>query len=348
MRKTFILLSVSMILSTIWGINHDTLNTKNEVVGKSPLVMSLQELKEYFSQLSVTQREVCQYILNSVNSNPREENFHNKEKQACSGTNNQDLNQNPFMASYNLGRSLLHDKVFQENQDILNLLISYKNKKPISTDKLNVPCQRLTHDPFGSIVNFIKIGSEEYPLHRACKKNNVIIVKWLVELGADINWRNIRTCRTPLFGACKLGNKSIVEYLLEHNAVVNVKDYKNEIPLFGACKNGHEEIVKLLIEHGVDVNKENNFGETPLFAACENGHEKIVKLLIEHGADLNKENNFRETPLQVARRNDNENIAKYLIKRGAKEYFVYKNFGWLFSPQQFLMQNLTYDTSARE
>ena len=351
MRKIFILSNMAVILSTIWGMNYDILSTKDEVVSKSPTVMSLKELKEYFSQLSITRWEVCEYILNSVldnvSSNSREEDLHDKEKHASSVANNQNLNQNLSIVSYNLVKSLLYDKVFQETQDVLNLLISYKNKKPISTDELSALCWRFKYKPFRSIANFIKVGSGVYPLHKASKKDDAIVVKWLVELGADVNWRNIRTCRTPLFGACKFGNKSIVEYLIKHNAAIDVKDYKKETPLFGACKNGHEEIVKLLIEHGADVNKENNCRETPLFVACENGHKGIVKLLIEHGTDVNKKNNFKETPLSIACRNGNENIIKYLEDHGAKKHFFHTYFGWLFYLNT-LIQNLIYGVSARE
>ncbi len=309
-------------------MNDSFLGTNNEFVSKSRSVMSLQELKEYFSQLSVARWEVCEYILNIAcddeKSKSSEEDLHNKEEQACSDTD-QYLDQNLSIASYYLVKSLFYDKVFQENQDVLTLLISYKNEEPVSTDELNILRRRFKYDPFRSIADFIKIGSGVYPLHKACKKDDEIIVKWLVELGADVNWRNLRTCRTPLFAACKMGNKPIVKYLIEHNAKIDVKDYKKETPLFIACKNGHVEIVKFLLEHGADVNRKNNSTETPLFIACENGYEKIVELLIEYGANANVKNKYEETPLIVARRNGYENIVKVIEKYGANVKKI--NFG---------------------
>lgn len=274
-------------------MNNNFLGTNNEVVSKSRSVMSLQELKEYFSQLSVARWEVCEYILNIAcddeKSKSSEEDLHNKDEQACSDTD-QYLDQNLSIASYYLVKSLFYDKVFQENQDVLTLLISYKNEEPVSTDELNILRRRFKYDPFRSIADFIKIGSGVYPLHKACKKDDEIIVKWLVELGADVNWRNLRTCRTPLFAACKMGNKPIVKYLIEHNAKIDVKDYKKETPLFIACENGYEKIVELLIEYGANANVKNKYEETPLIVARRNGYENIVKVIEKYGANVKKIN----------------------------------------------------------
>lgn len=325
MRKIFVLLSLVIGCSlTVRGMNDSFLGTNNEVVSKSRSVMSLQELNEYFSQVSVARWDVCKHILDSVSykesGESNEEDLGKKIKQRyyrSISLNYQYLNKDLSIASHYLVKCLFYDKVFQENQDVLTLLISYKNEEPISTDELNILRRRFKNDPLRSIADFIKIGSGGYPLHKACKKNYENIVKWLMELGADVNGRSIFTCRTPLFAACKTGNKFIVEYLLGHDAEINVKDYKKETPLFGACKNGHVEIVKFLLEHGADVNRKNNSTETPLFIACENGHEKIVELLIEYGANVNVKNEYEETPLIIARRNGYENIVKVIEKYGA-------------------------------
>ncbi|KAL6625855.1 ankyrin repeat-containing domain protein [Neocallimastix sp. 'constans'] len=181
---------------------------------------------------------------------------------------------------------------FYGNDFIKMLLFQYKNK--ISTSLTS--------------VNGI-IGNEN-------------LVKYLVELGADVNKEN-KFNETPLYCACRKGNEKIVKYLIEHGANVN---------------RGNEKIVKYLVEHGADVNKINQYNETPLYGACEEGNEKIVKYLVEHGAnikidergnknlvkylvelgaDINDKSRNGDTPLIMARKSRNGNLVKYLVEHGA-------------------------------
>jgi ankyrin repeat protein len=67
---------------------------------------------------------------------------------------------------------------------------------------------------------------------------------------------------SPLFMACKGGNENLVKYLVELGADVNKENKFNETPLYCACRKGNEKIVKYLIEHGANVNRVNQYNET--------------------------------------------------------------------------------------
>jgi len=89
-----------------------------------------------------------------------------------------------------------------------------------------------------------------------------------------------------LIDVCQYGNKIIIQYLMEHGADINFKNIYGDTPLMVACKNNNNKmLIEYLVEHEADINKGNNNGATPLFTSCFNGHENMVKYLVEHGAN---------------------------------------------------------------
>ncbi|OUM58750.1 hypothetical protein PIROE2DRAFT_22739, partial [Piromyces sp. E2] len=64
---------------------------------------------------------------------------------------------------------------------------------------------------------------------------------------------------TSLFHSCLNENIKVVKYLVEHGADINKENYERETPLFYACKSGNEAVIKYLVERGADINKENKY-----------------------------------------------------------------------------------------
>ena len=152
-------------------------------------------------------------------------------------------------------------------------------------------------------------------LHIACKKNNVDLVKYLVDNGADINRLECLNFRTPLCIACENNNVDLVKYLVEHGADINKADGLGT-PLSIACSRGNLAIVEYLVEHGADINKAAEF-ETPLSEACSRGNLAIVEYLVEHGANVDQKDNLGQAPLHIACENSNKDLVEYLVEHGA-------------------------------
>ena len=176
----------------------------------------------------------------------------------------------------------------------MQLLLHYKNQIAISTSDLP---QQISKEKY-------KITkSEEYSrninkyLYNECAKKdvNMYLIKYLVELGADINKENDYYRETPLFKACKSGNEAVVKYLVESGADINKVNIYGESPLFVAYGKGNEILIKYLVENGADINNVNIYGETPLFEAYRRENESIIKYLIENDADINIVNIYGET-----------------------------------------------------
>jgi ankyrin repeat protein len=110
---------------------------------------------------------------------------------------------------------------------------------------------------YGADVN-AKDEQGRTPLFLACGKNNLNIMKFLINRGADINVEIMG--KTLLFWACAYGNFNIVKLLIARG--VNIKDEEKSTLLHNACESGYSDIVTLLIDNGIDVNIKNDRGNT--------------------------------------------------------------------------------------
>ena len=125
--------------------------------------------------------------------------------------------------------------------------------------------------------------------------------------------------RTPLSWAAENGHEVVVKLLLEQGAELESKDTRyGRTPLSWAAENGHEAVVKLLLEQGAQLeSKDTQYGRTPLLWAAGNGHEGMVQLLLEQGANINVEDKSGLTALQLSSFNFQEEIEWLLIRKGA-------------------------------
>ncbi|EXK24138.1 hypothetical protein FOMG_19122 [Fusarium oxysporum f. sp. melonis 26406] len=146
-----------------------------------------------------------------------------------------------------------------------------------------------------------------------------VIVKQLLEKGAEIEAKDSEYGGTPLSWAAGNGHKATVKLLLEKGAGVESKDEFGRTPLWWAAGNGHEAVVKLLLEKGAGVeSKDKIYGQTPLSRATENGHEAVVKMLVAtEGIDVGSKDKYGRTPLRQAARNWYKATVKLLLEKGA-------------------------------
>lgn len=157
----------------------------------------------------------------------------------------------------------------------------------------------------------------------AAQGNATDIVKYLVEeKNIDVNvvddLENI-----PLKIAVERGCFDVVSYLLEKGADINYKLKDNVTWLILAARNNNTELIKLLLDKGSEINVFDDFGNTPLINAAAHGNFEVVKILIENGANLDPGickrescNNSGQTPLHTATWRY-PNIVEYLVKKGS-------------------------------
>lgn len=152
-----------------------------------------------------------------------------------------------------------------------------------------------------TLENRFELVDEVPPLWTAAAVNRLSIVKILVEHGhANVN-QLIKTHSTALRAACYHNNLDMVRYLLEHGADPHQARKGNYTNLMLSAGRQYPLIVKCLIEEAkCDVNEQDENGQTALYYAVRSGCTEITQYLLEHGARNLRDNKRKITPLMRA------------------------------------------------
>ena len=154
--------------------------------------------------------------------------------------------------------------------------------------------------------------SGETPLHLACSKNHLLVVKALLRHGVEVNpWTTVSSPKpssrsvfsksarreglesshilpsTPLHCACLAGNYDCADQLLKSGAWINAAQEDGRTPLMLSVESGNCQLVSLLLESGAQPNAATfGFCLTALHISCRKANLELTKLLIQHGADV--------------------------------------------------------------
>ena len=180
----------------------------------------------------------------------------------------------------------------------------------------------------------------------AVAKGNIYLLKMLFDTGKiDLEYRSETDGATNLMAAAYFGRPEVVKFLIDIGADVNARgeqDYRT--PLLYACCAGinmvsisdYEKIVKLLINAGADVNAQDKYGYTALARWILNSSLsktnpkkkfKIIDLLIDAGADVNIKDSTGSTALAIAYSHNKILIHNHLLSKSfkkAEDYFLKK------------------------
>ncbi|MBZ8182457.1 ankyrin repeat domain-containing protein [Oscillatoria salina] len=185
------------------------------------------------------------------------------------------------------------------------------------------------------------------PLMQAATYGHFKIVKFLVDVGADVNkydaygsssfteaannkhWDILNYLaplteqefkETTLFIAISDGNIEAVNALISLKIDINIhtKGVWNEkgfTPLIIAVQEKETQIAKLLLEAGANPNlPEEDTGGTPLIYAAKTGSLEIINLLLKFGANPNIRDSYNENALMKAEKFGNRAIVEVLSK----------------------------------
>jgi len=108
-------------------------------------------------------------------------------------------------------------------------------------------------------------------------------MKLLIELGADVNYRD-KNGRTALMLCASMGRFESCYKLINNYANLDILDNFGWSALMLAIYYNHESILTLLLESGTDVNLTNEKGHSALQIAKEHKREHLVSLLLDFGA----------------------------------------------------------------
>lgn len=215
---------------------------------------------------------------------------------------------------YHEGNTLLIESAYNENEDLVELLIN-----------------------LGANLN-IKNDLGYSALSYALLSNNHNLINLLMDEGAKLFYKDLpglaicgltkyySTLLTDLLNSSHINavdifNDSIIAAFNSGNInlglkVLSVEQYKklvrhdtiNRSFLSLIEKAGHKDCITFYIEHEPDINFANKLGITALMIATKkNDLYKVINLL-ESGANTSLRNKFQETVFDLAKKENNENI----------------------------------------
>ncbi|NXJ12890.1 MYPT2 phosphatase, partial [Odontophorus gujanensis] len=161
---------------------------------------------------------------------------------------------------------------------------------------------------------------------QACIDENLDMVKFLVENGANVNQQDNEGW-TPLHAVASCGYLNIAEYLISHGANVAAVNSEGEVPSDIAEEAAMKDLLlEQVKKQGVDLDlarkeeeqqmlqdarqwlnsgriedvKQPQTGATALHVASAKGYSEVMRLLIQAGFNLNVQDNDGWTPLHAA------------------------------------------------
>ncbi|MHB9146880.1 MAG: ankyrin repeat domain-containing protein [Candidatus Amoebophilus sp.] len=191
----------------------------------------------------------------------------------------------------NEGNTLLHLAVLKKNYEIVNML--------------------LKHSPY--LINY-KNNDGNTSVYFAISQEDEKILKLLLNnsaVNADLESRN-RKGICPFHMAAAKNNIDIIKLLLECGANIDIKDRIGYTPVHIAACKGHTELVKFFISHGADIKiaATDEYKNAPIHTAVKHNHVKVVRLLLSQGANVNTKNAKGKTAIDLAQ--DNKEMLEIL------------------------------------
>ena len=165
--------------------------------------------------------------------------------------------------------------------------------------------------------------SDWSPLMLATSKDNLDVIRYLIEVGnANINLRN-KDGWTPFHIAARKGNAAITSYFMSKfgSDIAHTESKTKRTPLHTAALHGHIDIIKLIVSKdnndnaSVLVNCKDSCGTTPLMDAVRSMSLTACKLLIEIGADCFHTDQMGRNVLHVAAECNNIEAVDFFVNR---------------------------------
>lgn len=146
------------------------------------------------------------------------------------------------------------------------------------------------------------------------KQDNTVEILSIIDSLENIEIKD-RDERTPLINATCHNQKIIVKYLIDKGANLNAQDKLGYSSLHFAAQNGYIEIADMLLKNGASIDLLDAYGNTPLGKAVFyfNNDPEMIYLLLQKGANRFLENFNGVSPLELANSIGNYNISKYFI-----------------------------------
>ncbi|NWX13431.1 ANR16 protein, partial [Aegotheles bennettii] len=210
---------------------------------------------------------------------------------------------------------LLQDEVLDESM--------WKQHSRLSGDSLLHHAARSGHrDVLAFLVETLRMDIEVFnrdykrPLHEAASMGHGDCVSYLLERGASVDCLK-KADWTPLMMACTKQNLEVIRALVEHGANPLLKNKDGWNCFHIASREGHPHVLQYLLDVSPGSwDTESTINRTPLHTAAMHGCSQAVELLLER-CQYKPDSRDRcgVTPFMDAIQNGHVDIARLLLEK---------------------------------
>lgn len=174
-------------------------------------------------------------------------------------------------------------------------------------------------------ASFEGAGNRAPPVFRATERNQVQIVKLLLDAGATPEFRD-KKGRTALMTAAWKNHWHVLQLLISRGANVNATDNRKRNILHNLAADKQcdwgDDVVNMLLRTTCDLGARDELGRTPLHWACATGKAHFAELLLEcpHGCPstyVDAVDLRNKTALHIATAHDREDVVELLVENNA-------------------------------
>ncbi|WP_295154390.1 ankyrin repeat domain-containing protein [uncultured Brachyspira sp.] len=247
--------------------------------------------------------------------------------------------------NYDIAKLLIDNDVFNLNTNTTReeAIKLAKNNKYYEIEKLLSSEDTDNIEGYDDIMNAVSKGdikaleklikedtelNKEYdkitPLGLAAARNDKDMVRFLAEMGADINLED-GYGYTPLIKAMNYRNMNLAKNIIDLKPDLNaVCSATGDTPLTYLISKVHfgSDICYYLIKNGADVNKKDNNGDTPLILAVQGISYGILGVIVNMGADYNIKNNDGQTAIDIAAAKNDRSALHHLNNPLSLEHYL--------------------------
>ena len=156
----------------------------------------------------------------------------------------------------------------------------------------------------------------------AAKKGNLRVLRELLDVGVNPDYRANMNMITALMKASNNGHSDVVKMLLDVGANPNLTDKNERTVLMYASFKGHVNIVKMLLEAGANPNLTDKNGRTALIMASCKNKALVASILIDFGVNINFKDIYSDDALTTASMFNNKEAVDVLAKAGATYFDI--------------------------
>ncbi|XP_035135647.3 2-5A-dependent ribonuclease isoform X2 [Callithrix jacchus] len=178
---------------------------------------------------------------------------------------------------------------------------------------------------------------DDHLLIEAVQKEDVGLVRQLLEGGANVNFQEEEGGWTALHNAVQMGREDIVKLLLLHGADPVLRKKNGATPFIIAAIEGNVKLLELFLSKGADVNECDFYGFTAFMEAAAYGKIRALQFLHERGANVNLRRKTREdqerlkkggaTALMDAAEEGHEEVLRILLDEMGADVNACDNMG---------------------